>query len=256
MAKRASPRAANGGFQRSGLRRRGMGGRLQFPFVTLPRRRIPHAPASWDPAADLASWSSGSWDQVPELPPFTLADGSGPALQQTRTRVCWDEEALHVRFDCEDRDAWGTYRRRDDPIYKEEAVEIFLAPGEEDPTRYFEFELSPAGVVFDARVHNPTSRRIDMEVDPSWDCPGLRWACGAGTLRQDWWAVLSIPWRGIAPSDIAPSGDPPRIWRANFYRIERPRGADPEFSCWSATFTNPADFHRPASFGILELTGR
>lgn len=187
---------------------------------------------------------------MPELSPFTLADGSGPAVHQTLTRVCWNEEALHVRFDCADRDAWGTYRRRDDPLYEEEAVEVFLAPGEEDPARYFEFEVSPKGVVFDARVHNPTSRRADMEVDPSWDCPGLRWASGPGTLRQDWWAVLSIPWRGIAPS-----GDLPRLWRANFYRIERPRGGEPELSCWSPTLTRPADFHKPVRFGILELAG-
>jgi len=177
-----------------------------------------------------------------------LADGSGPAVQQTRVRLCWDEAAFHVRFDCEDRDAWGTYRQRDDPIYEEEAVEIFLAPGEADPVRYFELEVSPLGVVFDARIHNPTSRRADMTGDPTWNCPGLRWAAGSGSVRQDWWAVLSIPWHGVAPP-----GELPRIWRANFYRIERPRDGEPEFSCWSPTLTRPADFHKPARFGFLEL---
>jgi hypothetical protein len=179
-----------------------------------------------------------------------LADGSGPAVQQTRVRVCWDGEALHVRFDCEDRDAWGTYQRRDDPVYEEEAVEVFLAPGEGDPTRYFEFEVSPLGTLFDTRIHNPTSQRVDMMGDSSWDCPGVRWAAGPGTVRQDWWAVLSIPWRGLVPS-----GDLPRIWRANLYRIERPRDGEPEFSGWSPTLTRPADFHKPARFGVLELAG-
>ncbi len=219
--------------------------------MNVPRWRVPLVPSSWNLAADL---SSRRWDELPALTPFALADGSGPAVQQTETRVCRDEEALYVRFDCADRDAWGTCRQRDDPIYEEEAVEVFLAPGEEDPTRYFEFEVSPRGVVFDARVHNPTSRRADMQVDPSWDCPGLRWAAGAGTLRQDWWAILAIPWRSIE-SDIEPSGDPPRVWRANFYRIERPRDGEPELSCWSPTLTDPADFHQPVRFGILELAG-
>ena len=185
---------------------------------------------------------------MPALPPFTLADGSGPALQQTRVRLCGDAAALHARFDCEDRDAWGTCERRDDPIYEEEAVEVFLAPGEEDPARYFEFEVSPRGVLFDARIHNPTSRRADMTADPSWDCPGLRWVVGRGSARQDWWAILAIPWLGVTPS-----GDLPRVWRANFYRIERPRDGEAEFSCWSPTLTRPADFHRPARFGFLEL---
>jgi len=205
--------------------------------LPIPRFRVPRVASSW------------SWEDIPPLPPFLLADGSGPALQQTRTRLCWDDAALHVRFDCEDRDAWGTCQRRDDPVYEEEAVEVFLAPGAADPTRYFEFEVSPLGILFDARIHNPTSLRADLVGDPSWDCPGLRWAAGPATDRQDWWAVLSIPWAGLV------EGGPPDVWRANFYRIERPRDGEPEFSGWSPTLTRPADFHKPARFGVLELAG-
>jgi hypothetical protein len=106
-------------------------------------------------------------------------------------------------------------------------------------------------VLFDAAVHNPTSQRKDMTVDPTWDCPGIRWAAGQGTERQDWWAEISIPWAGISPY-----GGPPRDWRANLYRIERPRApedTEPELSCWSPTRTEPVDFHKPARFGLLEL---
>jgi len=163
-------------------------------------------------------------------------------------RLCWDERSLHVRFDCEDRDAWGTYRRRDDPLWEEEVVEVFLAPGEADPVRYAELEVSPLGTLFDAILHNPTSLRADMTADVAWDCPGLVWQAGRGADRQDWWAELSIPWE--------PVGGSSRIWRANFYRIERPRrppDTEPEFTCWSPTLTDPADFHKPARFGVLEL---
>jgi hypothetical protein len=191
---------------------------------------------------------SRPWGEILALPPFRLADGSGPAIQQTQVRLRRDDLALHVRFDCEDRDAWGTYRQRNDPIYQEEAVEVFLAPGEADPVRYCEFEVSPLGTLFDAVIHNPTSLRADMTGDPAWDCPGLRWAAGSGAARQDWWAELSIPWEALSPSS-----EPPRIWRANFYRIERPRDGEPEFSGWSPTLTRPADFHKPARFGFLEL---
>jgi len=197
---------------------------------------VPRAPAVW------------SWEEIPTLPLLVLADGSGPAVQQTRVRLCRDDRALHVRFDCEDRDAWGTYRRRDDPVYEEEAVEVFLAPGEADPVRYCEFEVSPLGTLFDARIHNPTSLRADLTADPTWDCPGLLWKTGRCAARQDWWATLSIPWAGIVPPGVLPP-----VWRANFYRIERPRDGGPEFSCWSPTLTRPADFHKPARFGALEI---
>jgi hypothetical protein len=185
---------------------------------------------------------------VSALPPFILANGSQPALQQTAARVCYDDDALYIRFDCWDRDIWGTYTQRDDPIYDQEVVEVFIAPGSAAPTRYYEFEVSPDGVLLDALIDNSTSRRADLRVDCAWDCPGLRWRAERDDAAGGWWAALAIPWQAIGPP-----GPPAIIWRANFYRIERPRDGEPEFSCWSPTYTEPADFHKPACFGILYL---
>lgn len=215
-------------------------------MAPLPHWQAPHVEG-------LGDLRSAAWDGIPSLPPFLLADGSGPAIQQTRVRVAWDDAALHVRFDCEDRDAWGTFERRDDPIYEEEVVEVFLAAGTADPVDYFEFEVSPRGVLWDGIIHNPTSSRKDLGIDDSWDCPGIRWAVGQGGARQDWWGALAIPWNAIAPGGA--QGELPRLWRANFYRIERPRDGETEFSGWSPTFKHPPDFHQPARFGGLELAG-
>ena len=219
--------------------------KIRTQTTSLPHLRVSRAPANWDTASDPATWA---WESVPALPPFVLADGSGPALQQTTVRACWDAQALYIRFDCQDRDIWGAYTRRDDPIYDEEAVEVFIAPGSAAPVRYYEFEVSPNGVLLDALIDNKTSRRADLRADFTWDCPGLRWWAGRDDPAGRWWAALAIPWAAIGPP-----GPPAAIWRANFYRIERPRDAAPEFSCWSPTYTNPPDFHRPGYFGILEF---
>jgi len=188
------------------------------------------------------------WADIPGRQLVATTDG-GPAEQATLVRAAWNEQALSVRFECEDRDAWGTLTRRDDPLYQEEAVEVFLAPGTADPTVYFEFEVSPRGVLWDGRIHNPTSRRADLVSDATWDCPGIRWQAGAGSERQDWWAELVIPWEGVVPG-VSPL---PVFWRASFYRIERPAGSPPEFTAWSPTLVTPADFHKPARFGVLKL---
>src|SRR5690349_2051850 len=101
--------------------------------MTAPASRSADLPAWWvprlagalrggSPLADLP------WSALPALPPLRRSEDGGAALQQTAVRLAWDEAALYVRFDCADRDAWGTYFRRDDPIYREEAVEVFLAP--------------------------------------------------------------------------------------------------------------------------------
>lgn len=217
----------------------------QIETHPLPHWVVPQAPAGWPQGSDLADWS---WDFAATLPPFTLADASGLAVQQTETRICYNRDALYVRFDCADDDIWGDLTERDDPIYDEEVVEVFIGAGAATPVDYYEFEISPNGVLLDLTVHNPSGERTDLTTDFAWDCPGMRWAAGRDDEAQHWWAIFVIPW-----ASIGVSGELPRTWRANFYRIERPRNAAPEFSCWSPTLTDPADYHKPARFGVLEL---
>jgi hypothetical protein len=170
--------------------------------------------------------------------------------------VTHDGERLDVRFECVDPDPWSTFERRDDPLWEQEVVELFLAPGTADPRRYVEFEVSPNGVPFDAIVDNPDGDRATLRADREWDCPGLAVDAGRmrGGHREGWWAELSIPLASVLEAlgvAVAPSA-----WRANFYRIDRPRdGGDDEFSAWSPTGRNPPDFHVPSRFGVLRLAG-
>lgn len=209
----------------------------------LPRYQVLRAPTGWATGDDPFAWD---WTLFPAITPFILADGSGPALQQTAARLGCDADCLYVRFDCEDRDIWGTYRERDEPIYDEEVVELFISPGAATPAEYFEFEISPDGVFFDARISNLDEDRATLRVDLAWNADARWW-----TRREDhagrWTAILALPWRCLTSEPL------PSVWRANLFRIERPRDGEPEFSCWSPTFTTPADFHKPSRFGYLML---
>ncbi len=209
----------------------------------LPYHAVPRVPAHWLDGNDPFAWE---WMALPAITPFILADGSGPAIQQTVVRPGYDADVLYVRFDCEDRDIWGTYRERDDPIYDEEAVELFISPGKETPIDYFEFEISPNGVFFDARISNPDERRATLRIDTAWNADA-RWWVRREDAAGRWTAILALPWRCLTSEPL------PSLWRANFFRIERPRNGAPEFSCWSPTFTSPADFHKPSCFGYLLL---
>lgn len=186
------------------------------------------------------------WDALPVLAPFVVAAGDALAVQQTRVRLGYDDAALYLQFECDDTDIWGTYTQRDDPIYDEEVVELFISPGTATPTRYYEIELSPNGVLFDARIYNPTNQRADLHVDVHWN-PAIVHRAWRDDAADRWGGLLAVPWAALV------DGPPPTSWRANVYRIERPRGSAPEFSCWSPTFTAPADFHRPDYFGTLVL---
>lgn len=170
------------------------------------------------------------------------------AYQPTALRVAHDGERLLVAFQCVDRRAWGTHEGRNAPIYEEEVVEAFLAPGP-DPRSYFELETSPAGAWFEARIESPYGRRATMRVDRDWRCAGWERAvrlCTDAAGRHVWWSVeWAIPFAALG----APPPEPGARWRANFYRIDR--DADAQFSAWSPTFVIPPDFHRPDRFGHL-----
>ncbi len=190
---------------------------------------------------------------VPDVPhsvslvPFVLADGSGPPREGTEVQLSRCPMGLHVFFRCRDRDVWGNYRGRDEPLWEEEAVEIFLAPGLEDPAQYFEFEFNPFGAIFDAIVENPYGDRTGMRVDARWNCEGIEARARLEPALPGWSVDVTIPWKGLSLDE------PPDAWRANFFRIERPRGETHEFSAWSSPRTDPPDFHRPRRFGRLRL---
>ncbi len=195
-----------------------------------------------------------AWANARPLGDFVLASGQGKPNLPSEVRACWDDDNLYLAFICVDTDIWATMRERDDPIYEEEAVEAFLCSGD-DVTHYFEFEVSPRNVVFDAAIICPESgdRRF-MKADVTWNCEGLQSAVQVqGTLddRSDvddrWTVELALPF-----SQIGREGHPPQegeTWRANCYRIDR--AGEGEFSCWSPTLTDPPSFHVPARFGML-----
>jgi len=187
------------------------------------------------------------WGAIRPLGPLVPASGVGAVRFPTEVRVAFDGRSLLVRFECLDPDPWSTLRARDADLWTEEVVELFVAPGEGDPASYAEIEVNPAGAVFDAWVDNPEGDRRTMRVDRSWDLDGLEALAGVG--GAGWWVELTVPLAPIAQRSGVPVGD---TWRANFYRIDRPRdGAPAEFSCWSPTRTEPADFHVPGRFGFL-----
>jgi hypothetical protein len=187
---------------------------------------------------------------APDAPPLD------PSIrfQPTAVRLARSATHLYVAFQCVDRDVWGSFRGRNEPIYEEEVVEMFLAPGD-DPGRYVELETSPRGAWFEALVTSPDRRRATMRVDTDWRCTG--WERGVrvrGTLdRRDdldaWWSVeWAVPFAAL-PGGRAPA--PGERWRGNFFRIDAADGG--QFSAWSPTFAAPPDFHLPDLFGVIEF---
>ncbi len=201
-------------------------------------------------SADEAAWSTAA------------AVEWGPAKYRTRFRALWSDEGLFLRFDATDPDPWHTMTRRDDHLWDEEVVEIFLDPGRAGRD-YYELEISPANVVCEVRMIAPSPNK---KQDFAWDLAGL---LTRATLRRDaadrttgWTATAFLPWPGLAPlpsaAHVAVPPAPGDRWRFNLFRIERPGGPQaPEKGVVAAAWspTGEPSFHVPRAFRDLVFAG-
>jgi hypothetical protein len=217
------------------------------PSYTVARAAAPRAALL---AADEAAWSKAAvvaW---------------GPRPYETRFRAQWDDEGLHLRYDATDPDPWSTMTRRDDHLWDEEVVEIFLDPGRAGRD-YYELEISPANVVCEVRMIAPWPEK---KQDFDWNLAGLE---TRASVRRDqtgkptgWTATAFLPWAGLRPlpsaAGVAMPPAPGARWRFNLFRIERPGGPSaPEKDvvavAWSQT--GQPSFHVPSAFRDLVFGG-
>ena len=162
-----------------------------------------------------------------------------PPRQGTEVRIGRDEDCLRLLFICEDTLPWATLSAHDDPLYKEEVVEVFVDT-EGDGLGYFEIEVNPNNAVLDGCMRRV---RSGFRKDFRWHCEGLRTA--VRLFSGGWAAELAIPFESLSGRRPAPGAR----WRVNFTRIDRPEGAPRELSSWSPTGYD--QFHMPEKFGIL-----
>ncbi len=198
------------------------------------------------PAAYEAHWTAASpdWNRAD---PVTF----GPAPYRTTFRALWSEAGLHLRFDSEDDSPWFTMTSRDDPLWEEEVVEIFLDPLGDG--RYIEVELNPANVVCDLRRLGPGETASDPigPMDRGFSVTGIETT--VETNEDGWTGFLMLPWAGL---DLPGAPEPGSSFRFNVFRIKRPGGPeapaqDAVFAAWSPT--GSPSFHVPEAFRPLVL---
>jgi hypothetical protein len=185
----------------------------------------------------------------------------GPAPYETRFRALWSPAGLALRFDADDSSPWHTMTRKDEHLWDEEVVEIFVDL-DRSGRDYYELEINPANVVCDLRMISPWP---DKKGDVAWDLAGLETRVharkGAGRATG-WTATAFLPWSGFAslPSSgrITLPPKPGDAWRFNVFRIERPGGPkspekDAVFAAWSPP--SVSSFHDAGAFRDLVFAG-
>jgi hypothetical protein len=179
-----------------------------------------------------------AWSAAPAIALVANIDGA-PSPLATEARMLYDAQYLYVAFRAADEEIWAAMKERDEHLWEEEVVEIFVQPNPAHSS-YIEIEVNPLGTVLDIfllDIRKPLPYR-------SWNSKRLRWA--AQTAAKEWTVEIALPFEDCVSAKRLPP-QPGDRWRVNLYRIEhKPRRLG---LAWSPTLKN--DFHVPSRFGEI-----
>jgi len=207
--------------------------------------------------------SEQSWKKAESTGNFQIFTGLELSPLKTTAKMVWDEEKLYIAFECEDPDLYSTFKNKDEALYNEDVVEVFVSEMSLNRDNFVEYEVSVLGTLFDCYLIVPYAGIMD------WASPFEAGVKAVGTVNKPgdkdtgYTVEMAIPftdfyvrkpwnkedWKDLTPKDGG-------TIRLNLYRIDysTPKelgkpGTKPVFITWSPTITGA--FHRPHRFGIL-----
>jgi hypothetical protein len=193
-----------------------------------------------------------AWRDASSVGAFVNNRDGSPSEIQTEARVLYDDTYLYFAFRAVDKNIWATMKHRDEHLWLEEVVEVFLEANTKIPN-YIELEVNPLGTMLDIYLLD-TRKPLHYE---SWNSEKLRWAVHVdGTVDgrdgdREWTCEIALPFEDVATATHVPP-KPGDRWRMNLYRAEqKPVVAE---LAWSPTLQN--DFHVLPKLGEIVFTDR
>jgi len=207
-------------------------------------------PPALDGQFDAAVWSPAQTDEIAIFHPTSVR-----VRPQTRFRMLFDDENLHLIFQVHDPFVHSVHTALHDNVCRDSCVEFFVEPL--PGFGYFNFEVNCGGTLLLFHIDDPSRRGSDENfrmlekvpkklidtfgiyhsmprvVDPPID----KWT--------DWTIQLCIPFaffREYIPQLPNPAGS---TWRANLYKCGTERG---HWASWAPMHEEELNFHRPEFF--------
>jgi len=188
-----------------------------------------------------------SWAKARPVGDFVNNSDGSPSQYKTEAKLLYDDNFLYFSFRCTDDNIWATLKRRDQHLWEEEVVEVFLQADPQKPS-YIELEVNPLGTMLDIYLLD-VRKPLHYE---SWNSEKLRWGVQVfGTVDgkggdHEWTCEIALPMEDVVTAPHLPP-QPGERWRMNLYRGESlPIQAE---MAWSPTLKN--DFHVPSRFGEI-----
>lgn len=183
------------------------------------------------------------WAKAERYPFVDVVSGEAPFLETTVSVIRCDEEAaLYLRYEGRDDEVHTSFRLHDEPLYREDVFEAFIAD-QNDLTTYKELEVSPYDVRFDGLIRYDKDGRRNLLM--GYDVHGWVTQTVFDRERGSITSVWKIPYTAF---DAPPSAG--ASWRVNFFRIDHSvRGM--ALQAWQKT--GLPTFHVPERFGYLDF---
>jgi hypothetical protein len=157
----------------------------------------------------------------------------------TFVRLLATDKALYVAFQCKDKDGAhlkSRERPRDESIWEDDSVEIFIRAGADPAKDYFQLAINPAGSFMDARGRDNAAWQGNPKI-------------GVNTDKDEWTAEVMIPLVELQMKQEQVKGGP---WRLNLTRMRQPRDGD-EAEEGALAPTESSDNHVPSMFAYAWL---
>jgi len=196
--------------------------------------------------------SEKAWGDASSITLMFPWDNQTGKKQKTVVKLLRDQETLYVGYECEDSDITATFQNRDDPVYQDDCVEIFIKPSDQTDS-YVGLEMNCLGVLFDYFYPFP------KELDKNFNLEGVQLkATLQGTLnkRDDidkgWTLEVAVPFKNFASlaEKLPPvSGQQWRVQINRWDGVEDQTGR--RLSMWCHSGLKAAHPHNPERFGTI-----
>ncbi|MFQ6133364.1 MAG: carbohydrate-binding family 9-like protein, partial [Armatimonadota bacterium] len=204
-------------------------------FTSAPRAQPPEAGIRTYEARRAAQeltidghLEEAAWHRVVMTEHFTnIFHPELPEPSATQVKALYDDDHLYFSLRARDTDIWATKTERDQPLWEEEVLEVYLDP-DGDGRDYAEFEINALGTIIDLLIPQAGDQR-NWEKCAQWNCQGLETGVRVfGTVDdptdrdRGWTAEMAIPRAALPGMPAAPLGPGDEL-RVQFFRIERTR---------------------------------
>lgn len=169
-----------------------------------------------------------------------------PFERHAKAKLLWSDTAFYIRFEANQFEplvvsANPNLKTKTHGLWNRDVCEIFVAPNENEPRKYYEFEIAPNGEWIDLAIQQlPETRETDFAYDSAMQTAAL---IETNKITM----AIKIEWKAFGKTPRA--GE---IWKGNLFRCLG-SGETRGYLAWSPTETAAPNFHVPEKFGEFQF---